>query len=126
MPQSEHFRFFQISHFLQSLCPVKPDHYQVTPYETWYTRDADQRGGISLVYGLLLTNSPPRLPHMVDWDTDLGEKRDTEVWQSCFLRSYRGIWNVALIEGNLKVLICWYLVTTRLAKMYPSVSPLCF
>lgn len=63
---------------------------------------------------------------MVDWDTDLGEKRDTEVWQSCFLRSYRGIWNVALIEGNLKVLICWYLVTTRLAKMYPSVSPLCF
>lgn len=41
-------------------------------------------------------------------------------------RSYKGIKNVSLIEASLKVVTRWYLVPTRIHKMFPSSSSLCF
>lgn len=51
-----------------------------------------------------------------------------QIWQKKGNWRYgtNGILNVATVEANLKMLTHWYLVPTRLAKMYPSVSPLCF
>ena len=51
---------------------------------------------------------------------------DTAVWFQAAQRSYKGILNISLIEASLKVLVRWYYVPSRLARIFPGSSPVCF
>lgn len=57
-------------YFLRSLGPEVLKDSRVPPYESWCAREDGQRGGISLIYPLLLDSSV-KLPYMRAWDTDL-------------------------------------------------------
>lgn len=47
-------------------------------------------------------------------------------WHRASSAASKGILNVALIESNLKVLMRWYTVPLKIAKIYLNASPLCF
>lgn len=89
------------------------------------TKDQGSRGGISMAYASLLT-SPLKHPYMLAWERDLDFTLKLETWYFRLQVSYKGILSVSLIEAGIKVLTRWYLVTTRLARMYPSTSADCF
>lgn len=63
---------------------------------------------------------------MEAWERDLQETWNLEEWHRRGTRAFQGIINISLIEANLKVLMRWYLVPSRLATMFSSASPLCF
>lgn len=46
LPNSERFRFQQLSHFLHSIWDSKPKPPQFTPYEQWCGQHLEQRGGL--------------------------------------------------------------------------------
>lgn len=56
-PDSEKFRFTQISHFLHSIWRNNLNSLSITPYEHWCANIQDQKGGISLIYSALMTKS---------------------------------------------------------------------
>lgn len=125
LPDSEKFRFHQISHFLHTIWKVKSVPLVCTPYEQWCGQATEQKGGISLIYEALSTPTS-KLTYMTEWERDLGESWDLEIWNRMNTRAYKGMVNIALIEANTKVLTRWYLVPSKLALMFPSSSPLCF
>lgn len=125
MPVSETFRYYQISHFLNSLIKDLPVPLKFTNYETWCGNLMEQKGGVSVIYSSLASDSS-KLPYMKAWEEELGMDCEVEDWNKAFARSYAGIRNASLIEANLKVMTRWYLVPSRLAKMFPSSSPQCF
>lgn len=49
LPNSERFRFHQISHFLSSIWKNKPLPPEFTNYERWYGQAMAQKGGISII-----------------------------------------------------------------------------
>lgn len=51
---------------------------------------------------------------------------DNEKWFQSFRRSDKGIMNTSLIEANIKIFTRWYYIPTRLARIYPDASPLCY
>lgn len=81
--------------------------------------------GISLIY-LALAESMEKTSYMLGWERDLDFEWDLDTWLLCFIRSFKGLHNISLIEANLKVISHWYMVPTRLAKIYLADSPLCF
>lgn len=51
-------------HFLHSLCPRQSETPSFIPYEKLCSKDSGQKGGISIIYGLLLC-TPSKLSHRV-------------------------------------------------------------
>lgn len=85
----------------------------------------DQKGGISIIYKSLAEDMS-KLPYMEAWERDLQDTWGLEEWHKTETRAHKGIVTISLIEANVKVLMRWYLVPTRLAVMFPTSSPLCF
>lgn len=85
----------------------------------------EQRGDISVIYKAL-SSSHWKTPYMLGWETDFAQEWDLEVWHRNSSRVYKGVLNTALVEVNVKVMTRWYLVPFKLAKLYPTASPLCF
>lgn len=125
MPNSELFRFSQITNFLHSIWPNKTDPPTITPSEHWCSNTVDQREGISLFY-LALAKNEDTPSYVLAWEEDTGCSRTTSDWFCVFQRSFKGILNIFLIEASLKVLTRWYYVPSRLARICPGTSPLCF
>lgn len=125
LPNSERFRFQQLSHFLHSIWTTKPEPPQFTPYEQWCGQLLEQRRGISIIY-LSLAMYGRKAPFMLEWEEDTQESWDLDSWHRAFFRSFKGILNISLIEASLKVITRWYMTPSRLSSMFPSVSPLCF
>lgn len=59
---------------------------------------------------------------MTEWEKDLSQEWDLGDWYRAFSCAYPGILNVSLIEADLKVVTCWSLAPTRLARYYLSHS----
>lgn len=91
MPVSEKFRFLQISHFLHTLWKYKPDPQKFMTYELWCVQTVEQRGGISITYSSLATDSA-KLPYMLAWENDLQESWNLGDWY----RFFKGICNSSL------------------------------
>lgn len=125
LPDSEKFRFLQISHFLSTLRKNNSTPPEFTQYERWCGQALEQKGGISILYTSLLEPTA-KFPYMEAWERDLQETWGLEEWHKRGTRAFKGILNISLIEANLKVLMRWYLVPSRLALMFASTSPLCF
>ena len=85
----------------------------------------DQRGGISLIYVALMSKTE-KPSYARAWEEDLNNSWSTAVWYRASTRAYKGIMNVGLIEASLKLLVRWYYVPSRLARMFPGTSPQCF
>lgn len=78
MPSSEFFRFHQIPNFLRSLGPSVLEDPRVTPYKSWCAQEAGGRGGISILYRLLL-DSP-----------------DKSLWRGIWIWPLGAMWNVGI------------------------------
>lgn len=83
------------------------------------------RGVISLIYSVLADPSE-KATYMLNWERDLQIEWDLDTWHTNVIRSYRGILNNYLVEGDLKFSSRWYLVLTRLTKFYFQSAPHCF
>lgn len=125
MPLTETFRFRQIQHFLLNLQKKSGPVFSVTPFESWCSNLCDSKGGISLIYTALASSST-KTQYMINWEKDLQFNWKIDTWHSCLSRAGKGPLNLSLIEANLKIILRWYLVPSRLSKAYPQVSPLCF
>lgn len=126
LPGSERFRFIQISHFLSSLTKGQAHPLEFTQYERWCGQALDIKGGISLIYASLMEPTT-KFSYMEAWERDLQETWNLEEWHRRGTRAFQGIFlNISLIEANMKVLMRWYLLPSRLATMFSSASPLCF
>lgn len=123
MPRME--RFHQISHFLHSLGSSTPTPLTVTAYEMWCGQAMEQRGGITVIYRSLAT-AESKSSYMGEWEKDLGQSWSLGEWHKASASASKGFMNTTLIEANLKVLMRWYLVPLRIAKIYLNASPLCF
>lgn len=64
--------------------------------------------------------------YIPSWRSDLEINLDPHKWFQAFCHSYKGIMNISLIEVNVKILTRWYFFPTRLARIYPDTSPLCY
>lgn len=60
------------------------------------------------------------------WEEDLRGSWTSKDWFRGWDRSYKGIYNISLIEASLKVMARWYYVPAKLAMFYPGTSPSCF
>lgn len=69
------FLFRQISHFFKSICPAGQEAPTLSP-EKWRSTDKRQRGGISLIYGLLLVS-----PDKLSWRTGTGTCPLIQLWK---------------------------------------------
>lgn len=63
---------------------------------------------------------------MIQWEQDLNITFDLPDWQDMAYALSKVSINTTLIEANYKTLLRWYLIPTRVAKMHPSASPMCF
>lgn len=125
MPPTESFRLCQIIHYLQSLCRDQGDITTITFYKNKCLRGPGTWGSISELY-VLLTDQGSKLPYQLSWEADLGETIDENIWSKWSTMVHKGILNTSLVEANYKVFSRWYLVTTRITKIYPDASPHCF
>lgn len=82
-------------------------------------KPGNRRWGISII-NLSLDSDHSKLPHVLTWGRDLQESWYLEDCNKYYFWSFRGVRNTSLIEANLKVLTRWYLVPTRLAKIFTS------
>lgn len=57
---------------------------------------------------------------------DTGQSWEPAVWYQAFQNSYKDILNISLMKANIKLITRWYYVPSRLARIYPEASPLCF
>lgn len=73
-----------------------------------------------------LLSPPQKQPYMLTWERDLDCAEDLESWCPRLQVSYKGILNISLIEASLKVLTRWYIVPTRLTRMYNTDTTECF
>lgn len=78
-----------------------------------------------MVYGSLLT-PVQKQPYMLAQERDLNDEVDPDSWASRLQISYKDVLNISLIETSLKVMTGWYLVPTRLAMIYATISAECF
>lgn len=88
LPDSEQFRFKQISHYLHSIWLTKPNPPQFTPYEQWCGQVMEPRGGISIIYSSI-AKTILKPPYMIAWEADLQENWDLDTWYRAFFRSYK-------------------------------------
>lgn len=63
---------------------------------------------------------------MMALERDLDFELYPESWFFGLWVSFKGILNISLLEASIKVLTRWYLVPTRLARMYLSILADCF
>ena len=118
----EKIRYSQIYHFVSSLWKNKSSPPIFTRYEQWCSQKAEQRGGISIIY-TSLSEPTSKFSYMEAWERDLQETWDLEEWHKVGTRAFKGLVNISLIEANLKVIMRWYLVPSRVAAMFPTASP---
>lgn len=78
-----------------------------------------------MLYKLLAT-VPSKTFYILEWENDLAQEWDLEAWHRASAWAHREALNISLVEANLKVMMRWYLVPAKLARLYPSASPLCF
>lgn len=96
---------------MQMTCPWGP----FMKIDAWKILDLEEVSQKSL-----FSSSTRKCIHQVAWDAVLEE----EVRWSTVMP--KGILNTTLVEANYNISSCWYLVPTRLAKIYPDASPQCF
>ena len=125
LPESEKLRYSQIFHFVKLFRRDKPSPPVFTRFERWCYQMEECKGGISIIYASL-SEASSKFLYMEAWERDLQETWSLDEWHKVGTRAYKGLLNVSLIESNLKVLMRWYLVPSRLASMFPTASPLCF
>lgn len=84
-----------------------------------------EQKGISVVYASL-SQPLSKSSYMLAWEQNLQFQWSLETWQSVIASAYKGIINTSLMEANIKIMTRWYMTPARLAKIFPSVEPLCF
>lgn len=125
MPETERFRLQQISHFIRSLRFSIHKPLSITECELWCGQAMEQRGGVTVIFQAL-ARAVSKTLFMREWETDLQQEWTLTEWHRASVAASKGIINIALVEANLKILMRWYMVPTRIAKIYPNASPLCF
>lgn len=125
MPNTENYRFSQISSFLHKIWTTKPTPPIFSDCELRCWQAMDKRGGISVIYRSL-SAVQLKTTYMLAWEKDLSSEWSLEAWQKTCFQSFKGILNISLIEANLKVITRWYMVSSKIAQIYPSSSPICF
>lgn len=83
------------------------------------------KGEITVIYKSF-TYVASKTLYMLEWERDIAQEWDLEVWHRASARSHGGVHNISLVEVNLKVLMRWYLVPAKFARIFPSTSPICF
>lgn len=117
MQNDEKFRLSQITYLLHSVWLNKLDHPKPVVYETWCSNIMDQWVGISIIYSSLVDNLE-KPSYARSWESELE-------LHFFFGRSFKGIMNISF-KVNFKIITRWYYVPTRLVKIYPDASPLCY
>lgn len=105
------FSYFQLKSSLNSLLPEVPSHSLLSPFEHYCFHLQRTRG---LLNSILLGQGPTTLLHVLHWEEDFHCHLYDADWSQ--------ILDTIVIKANYKVLIYWYMVSSRLVKFVPIVS----
>lgn len=126
IPNTEIFRFLQISHFIRTTIGTHTSLDDLSLFEGICNSDPHAPGLISLLYAHL-TSPPNNLPpYTAQWSADLALHLDTEDWSDIWSNTKISSQNIIAQEANYKVLMRWYLVPARIAKFLPNYPANCF
>lgn len=75
-----------------------------------------------MIYSIL-TSIMDKLPYIVKWEEDLDDHLQRH---KLVQRTSKSLIKTSINKANYKVLLCWYMVPTKLASYVPGASPKCF
>ncbi|XP_063800263.1 cadherin-related family member 5 [Pseudophryne corroboree] len=116
----------KIRHFHSTLL-TQLNHRSLTTLEDLAMRKDSTRGLISTIHRSLVPPSQSdKEPHERAWELDFGEMLDCDEWSDIYSSLVSSSICVRAKENAYKLFYRWYYIPTRLAKMYPELSPLCW
>uniref|UniRef100_A0A8C5MJX8 Reverse transcriptase domain-containing protein n=1 Tax=Leptobrachium leishanense TaxID=445787 RepID=A0A8C5MJX8_9ANUR len=122
-----HFRYQQLTHFIQSLGPTQTLRTDESPFETLCTRDPRPPHLLSTIYGSLLDASTPGLPSYAGrWNRDIDTDISDEDWGLIFQTAAHASRSLHIQQTHYKFLMRWYLTPTRLHKIYSTTDKTCW
>ncbi len=126
LQQSDHFRYFQIRHFLKSNTPSFPDAPPSSGIDNLLLVTTMARRHISFLYDLLTPDAPPALQRIKsEWETELGVVIPDDWWNEALegIKSCSTCARFQLIQ--FKIVHRAHYSKSRLAKIYPNLTDTC-
>ena len=126
LPKTHFFRYLQIRSFVQKSFGSFPDKPTDTHYDCILELNSDCKGLISQVYNCIGKIDPCTTAHLKQaWDTDLGVVLTEDQWESILNLTHTS--STSALHGlmQMKVIHRAHLSNARLARIYPSIEPLC-
>lgn len=131
LPQSHHFRYFQVRDFVRKGYHPFPELPPETPLDILLATKSSHhhfltKGTITRIYGTL-TNMNPQLTASIRtlWEEDLGTHLSDDLWKAVFeqVHSFSSCSRYDLIQ--FKIVHRAYFTKAKLAKIYPNTNPTC-
>uniref|UniRef100_A0A803JAI9 Reverse transcriptase zinc-binding domain-containing protein n=1 Tax=Xenopus tropicalis TaxID=8364 RepID=A0A803JAI9_XENTR len=126
IPPREHFRYLQITHWVNTLLRGGCDG-SYSKYESECKKGMKTKGTISRIYYHMIheTNSnPPKFQEQ--WSTDLNHPIEEEAWEEVYENISRISTNTLLKENGYKTIARWYMTPQKLHKIQNNIPPTCF
>lgn len=121
LPQSHHFRFFQIRDFARKGYHPFPELPPETPLDTLLATKTRLKGAITRIYNTLTNINPQPIANTRTlWEEDLGTPLFNDVWESVLkqVHSSSSCSRYSLIQ--FKIVHRVHLTKAKLARIYPS------
>ena len=118
------WEYMQLKHFVSTLPqPIREDK-TLYPIEKICSMDKPLIHGISKVYGILTElETQEALPFLEKWESDIGKKIDKTQMIGAV---YNHAADITTIEANYKCMVRWHMTPSRMNKIHPRNSELCW
>lgn len=126
LPRSHFFRFLQIRSFIKKVFAPFPGIPPTSPMDTLLDLKPHSRGLISSIYSIITSIDPQSLDDICKaWQSDLRREITDGEWEDALnqVHSSSPCARHGLVQ--FKVLHRLHFTNSRLAKIYPNVSPAC-
>ncbi|CAH2302763.1 Hypothetical predicted protein, partial [Pelobates cultripes] len=130
LPPRDIFMYLCVKHILMSqsiehIDPLSLSHIGAQCYHARLIRPSCKL--LSLCYMTLSdSHGPPKLPYMKQWETSLGVTPTLIEWEQAIIYTKQSSKCVTLWEAYFKMLMRWYLVPSRIHKIYPNSPSICW
>ena len=126
IPNSHHFRFLQIRSFTRSITPLFPNMPPSTVMDEIMCFDPTGKKALSRLMHIFSVFTPASLDRIKnEWEQDLQLTIDDDLWEAILQKVHTSSMCARHSLIQFKVVHRAHLSKTRLASIYPQISPIC-
>lgn len=119
-------QYYQVRSLLTSLRKNNQMKSQLTNFEISLLTGSIFSKSFSKIYGILQEGEKIDDSYCKIWECDIGRPIERKHWYQTNAYMSKISANIAIRETYLKIRNRWYLVLTRLQKMFPEMDPKCW